>query len=169
MLNGCKPYGESNKNDGKKELGRTHMRELRHWLNFAVIYIFMHLLLSQVALAAEPKMTSYADTIHILKISPEEEKAVIKTPDGDMLIIKAGDILQSLESQSTRVELKVVEIAEGRVVLEEKTEKGNDTIIVRVEDGKQRMERISKSAPRTQSLRAPMTMEQGSLMKKNDN
>jgi hypothetical protein len=38
----------------------------------------------------------------------------------------------------------VTEISEARIVLEEKTKKGIETIIIRVENGKQKIERISK-------------------------
>ena len=43
-----------------------------------------------------------------------------------------------------RLGLRVIEISEGRVVFEERTNKGLETVIIRVENGKQKIERISK-------------------------
>lgn len=40
--------------------------------------------------------------------------------------------------------LRVTEISEGRIVFEERTNKGLETVIIRVENGKQKIERISK-------------------------
>jgi hypothetical protein len=40
--------------------------------------------------------------------------------------------------------LRVTEISEGRIVFEERTNKGIETIIIRVEHGEQKIERISK-------------------------
>lgn len=88
-------------------------------------------------------LTSYAsaepiDNIRILKISPQDGKAVIKTTDRELKMIKVGDVL------GTAQELKVAEIADGRVVFEKRTDKGTETLIVRLENGKQRVERIKK-------------------------
>lgn len=73
------------------------------------------------------------EDIRILKISPKDERAVIKTPDNKMRIIKTGDSLN---------ELKVVEITHNRVVFEEKTDRGTDTAIIKTEEKGQKMERI---------------------------
>ncbi len=54
-------------------------------------------------------------------------------------------------------------------MFEEKTEKETDTVIVRVEGEKQRVERISRSDPRTQLLRAPKTIVGTETMKKEGN
>ncbi len=62
-------------------------------LRIAAILIFAVMLFTHLAFAGEPKKTSSADFIHILKISSEDEKAVIKTQDGKTQIIKVGDIL----------------------------------------------------------------------------
>lgn len=140
-------------------------------LNIAAILIVAGMLFTHPVFAGEPKNTSYADSIQILKISSQDEKAVIKRQDGKTQIIKVGDILQDqgLESQSSRVELTVVEITEGRVVFEEKTGEGTDTVIVRVEGAKQKVERISRSSPRTQPLRAPKIIVGTETMKKEGN
>ncbi len=78
------------------------------------------------------------DELHILKISARDERAVIKTPDGKMHIIRIGDQI----GENGRV----VEIAKDRIVIEEEREKKSEKVIIRLENGKQRIERITKAA-----------------------
>ncbi len=111
------------------------------------------------------------EDIRVLKISPQDGRAVIKVPDGEMKIIKTGDILpvagsglrgaspeKKEEKGRARVvgyELRVVEIAEGRVVLEEKKGDETETVIIRLEGGKQLIERIRKTNEKQPELLAP--------------
>ena len=77
------------------------------------------------------------DKIHILKISASDQKAVIKTPDGNMTIIKVGDPIGETAT--------VVEIADNRVVLKHEADDGPEMIIIRLVNGKQTIESIRKS------------------------
>jgi hypothetical protein len=78
------------------------------------------------------------DKVQFIKISAQDAKAVIRSADGKMTVIKQGD---------TVVEnITVKEIIPGRIILEEKTAKGPETIIVRIDNGKTRIERIRKQA-----------------------
>ena len=75
------------------------------------------------------------DKIQFIKISPQDSKAVIRGSDGKMLVIKPGD---------TVVEnVTVKEIIPGRIILEEKSDKGVETLIVRIDGGKTRIERLN--------------------------
>ena len=110
------------------------------------------------------------DDIRIIKISSQDQRAIIKTQERELRIIKVGDKIQVKKSYQLSavsdqpengqlrnsyqqrneqlnkiVKLKVVEIAKGRVVLEEETEKGIETIIMRLENGKQTVERIKRT------------------------
>ncbi|MEW5744068.1 MAG: hypothetical protein AB1805_01330 [Nitrospirota bacterium] len=87
------------------------------------------------------------DIIQLLKISPQDQRAIIKTADGQMQIIKVGDSLGE--------DGKVVEIVQGRVVIEEQTEQGVETVIIRLEGGKQKIERVRKAPEKQQALHAP--------------
>jgi hypothetical protein len=111
-----------------------------------------------------PAYAQSIEDIQILKISPQDERAVIKTPDGKMQIIKIGDILRvtgervagsELKNNERKNELRVVEITKGRVVFEEKTENGKETVIIKLEDGKQRIERIQKMPDKQPVLYVP--------------
>ncbi len=114
----------------------------------------------------------FAQDIQVLKISAEDETATVRTADGKTRMIKTGDVISkdefrvqgsepekqsaeykiqsagsNKESSEFKVQsagLRVTEISEGRIVLEERTNKGIETVIMRVENGKQKMERISK-------------------------
>lgn len=87
------------------------------------------------------------DDLHVCKIAGRDERAVIKTPDGKTQIIKPGDTLGTSG--------KVTEISADRIVIEEK--KGNETekVIIRLIDGKQKVERIKKTVEQFPAMLAP--------------
>jgi hypothetical protein len=87
------------------------------------------------------------ESVQILRILDQEEKAMIKLSDGRMHILKVGDLVGKNG--------KVIEIVEGRIVIEERTEKGPETVIIRLENGKQRIERIRKTGEQPPMLYAP--------------
>lgn len=127
-------------------------------------------LLTAVCLSFMMSISVFAATIEdiqILKISPVDERAVIKTPDGKMGIIKTGDLLhvtgselrvvgEKKQKSAAGYELRVVEITKGRIVFEEKTDKGIETVIIRLEGGKQRVERIRKTGEKQPVPYAPI-------------
>ena len=76
------------------------------------------------------------DEIKVLKISSQDERAVIKTPEKRAKMIKVGDRIGNNS--------RVIEIAKGRVVIEEFTKRGAETVIIRVENGKQTVEKVTK-------------------------
>lgn len=102
----------------------------------------------------------FAQNIQVLRFLDNNEGAIVKTADGKTKTIKVGDKITSCEfrvagceSKDTKhgtrnteqkVGLRVTEISEGRIVFEEKTNRGIETVIIRVENGKQKIERISK-------------------------
>lgn len=95
----------------------------------------------------------FAEDFQILKVSPEDERALIKTADGNLQVIRVGD----------RIGLKgiVVEIVEGRIVIEERTNQDIETVIIRFENGKQKMERIRKVGDRSPVLYSPIPRGEG--------
>jgi hypothetical protein len=96
-----------------------------------------------------------AESIQVLRIMEQDERAVIKTPDGNMRVIKVGDVIGKGDLRVPGSGLRVLEIIEGRIVFEERTDKGVETVIVRIEDGKQRVERIRKFGDKQAPLYAP--------------
>lgn len=128
------------------------------------------------------RSSAFADgteDIRILKISPQDERAVIKMPDGKVKIIKAGDVISSNQrsavsgqekttssqrsanssqqkQQKDNATVTIMEIADGRIVLEEKKGDETETIIIRMEDGKQHIERIRKMGEKRPELMAPL-------------
>jgi hypothetical protein len=111
------------------------------------ILILSILLIPFVVSGKETAKPVSADTIQVLKIAAQDERAVIRTPDGKTQIIKPGD---SLGTNG-----KVTEIAADRVVIDEK--KGNETekVIIRLIDGKQNVERFRKTGERSPTMLAP--------------
>ncbi len=97
--------------------------------------------------ASEPAKPLSADTIQILKIAAQDERAVIKSPDGKMQIIKVGDPIGDHG--------KVIEITTDRVVLEEQKGKETEKVIIRLTDGKQIVERLRKTGEQSAPLLAP--------------
>jgi hypothetical protein len=96
-----------------------------------------------------------AESIQVMRIMVQDERAVIKTPDGNMRVIKVGDVIGKGDLRVPGSGLRVLEIIEGRIVFEERTDKGVETVIVRIEDGKQRVERIRKFGDKQAPLYAP--------------
>lgn len=101
------------------------------------------------------------DSLQVLKIAGQDERAIIKTHDGKMQIIRPGDVVDADTG------LRVVEIAEGRVVFEEKKDDQKETVIVRLVDGKQRVERIKKAPEKQPALYAPQLQQQQKQNEKN--
>jgi hypothetical protein len=76
---------------------------------------------------------------------------MIRLPDGRMHILKVGDLVGKNG--------KVTEIVEGRIVIEQKTDKGIETVIIRFENGKQKIERIRKAGDKQPVLYSPSTKD----------
>jgi Tfp pilus assembly protein PilP len=87
------------------------------------------------------------ESVQVLKISGSDERAVIKNPDGNMQMIRVGDALGERG--------RVIEIADGRIVVEEKTDQGTETVIIKVEDGRQRIERVRRGGDKQPAVYAP--------------
>ena|GEM_PF-2507775 len=162
-------------------------------LNFELIIVLIS------ALSVFPfSISAYAeslDDIRIIKISPQDGRAVIKTPERRLRIIRVGDRLTvpssefkvqnsefkkhvqgsgehvpgaGVKKRVRRSELRVVEIAAGRVVFEEMTDAGPETVVIRLEEKdsskfgvqsskvkKQRIERIRKMPDKQPLLYMP--------------
>ena len=114
-----------------------------------IIFIILTLLIliSLVASAESKAQQITLESIQILGILDQEEKAMIRLPDGGTRILKVGDPVGKKG--------KVVEIVEGRIVIEEKTKKGPEIVIIRFEKGKQSIERIRKTGDSQPPLYAP--------------
>jgi hypothetical protein len=117
-----------------------------------VIIVISTLLIPVVAAGKDASTLLSVDTIQVLKIAAQDERAVIRTPDGKTRIIKPGD---SLGANG-----KVTEIAVDRVVVEEK--KGNETekVIIRLVNGNQKVERIKKNGERAPTMYAPVKKDE---------
>jgi hypothetical protein len=82
----------------------------------------------------EDRVSLTPEDICVVKISPQDQSAVVKTSGGALHLIRVGDSPKGLG--------RVVEIVEGRIVIAAQGEGGNEEIIIRVEDGNQRIVRI---------------------------
>ena len=105
------------------------------------------MILPYPATAKEPAKKATSDTVRVLKISPQDERAVVQLPGGKMEIVKVGDALGN--------NAKITEISDGRVVIEETKGHEIETIIICLEDGKQKAQRLKKSGGPKPALLAP--------------
>jgi hypothetical protein len=105
------------------------------------------LLASSVLMFTTTAFAAPLDKIQFIKISPQDSKAVIRTADNKMLVVKPGDTI----AENTTIK----EIIPGRLILEEKTDRGMETIIVRMDNGKTRIERLRKQPEKSQQMVAP--------------
>jgi hypothetical protein len=111
------------------------------------MFITLFMVMSFSVWAAETASSVSIDQIQVLQISPNEGKAVIRMPDNRARVIQAGD--------SVGQNAKVIEVVEGRIVIEEKGPQGIETVIIRVEGRKQRVERIRKAVKEGPALYSP--------------
>jgi hypothetical protein len=111
-------------------------------MKIKIIVLILIMVIPIAVMAKESPKPISIEAIQVLKIAGQDGRAVIKTADGKMQIIKPGDSLGA--------NAKVIEIAADRVVIEEK--KGNETekVIIRLENGKQHVERIRQSGEKPQ-------------------
>jgi hypothetical protein len=123
------------------------LRRERNKIKF--VFLALMVLISLVASVGGQAQETTVESIQIMKIIEQDGKAMIKLPDGRMHILKVGDSI----GKSGRV----TEIVEGRIVIEEKTEKGPETVIIRFGNGEQRIERIRKTGDKQPILYAPST------------
>jgi hypothetical protein len=114
----------------------------------AILMLAM-LFIPVIAAGKQPVNLLTADTIQVLRIAAEDQRAVIKTPDSKTQVIRPGD---SLGANG-----RVTEIAADRVVIEEKTGATSETIIIRFDNGKQRVERLKKTKEAAPLMYAPLT------------
>jgi len=112
---------------------------------------FLALIFSTVSLLTSTAFAAPLDNVQFIKIAPKDQKAVIKAADGKLQVIKPGDVIDE--------SVTVKEIATGRIVLEEKTDKGLETIIVRMVNDKARIERLSRTPESRPLLMAPVKGE----------
>jgi hypothetical protein len=136
-----------------------------------IIIVISALLIPVIAMGKDAPKRPPVDTIQVLKIAAQDERAVIRTPDGKTQIIKPGDKLRVAgselrvgESKDNKpvasYELRVVEITDSRVVFEEK--KGNETekVIIRLANGKQKVERMKKTGEQAPAMYAPVKKDE---------
>jgi hypothetical protein len=121
------------------------LRRERNKIKFVFLALMVLISLAASVIGQAQEIT--VESINILRIVEQEEKAMTKLPDGRMHILKVGD--------SIGKNGKVTEIVEDRIVIEEKTERGVETVIIRFADGKQRIERIRKVGDKQPVLYAP--------------
>lgn len=98
-----------------------------------MVFVFLFPIYS---LAADTPPQLAASDIQVLKIAPSDQRAVVKLRDGTMRTIRPGDVLY----ETTRV----TEIGDGRIVVEETTDEGMEVIIIRFENGLQKMDRFRR-------------------------
>ncbi len=85
--------------------------------------------------------------IQIVKISPRDQRAVVKLHKKKLILIKVGDTLEGLGT--------IEEIADGRIVIKKSTDSDSEIIIIRFVNGKQWVEEIRKLGDEKAVLYAP--------------
>jgi len=106
--------------------------------SYAFTLLLSTLFFPVIAFAQPSLETVPLEDIQILKISASDARATIKTPDGALHLFKVGDPLGAAGGI-------VVEIAEGKVVIEEKEGRDKEKIIFQLEGKHQRIERYRRS------------------------
>jgi|WetSurMetagenome_2_1015567.scaffolds.fasta_scaffold319774_1 hypothetical protein len=114
----------------------TFRKGSKMMLKATLVFIQIIVLFSAgFAFSKEPSRVISVEDMKVLRISPHDESAIIRTPDGKMQTIRVGDSIGDVG--------RVTEIVKDRIVIEGAA----DTFIIRMEDGKQLMQRVSKIPP----------------------
>jgi len=103
------------------------------------IVIALLLILTCAAFAVAEDLGGYT----FLKISSEDARAVVKTPEGENRLVAVGEVLGTA---------KIVEITADRVVLEQADANGTAVLIVKVKDGRQQISRIQQRPVKAQTV-----------------
>ena len=99
---------------------------------FAILStIILILLISTLVLAQSGR------DIRVLKISPRENAAVVEYSRGQLQLIRTGDFVADFG--------RVITIAPGRIVFEQKNQGARELLVIRLSGGQQKLERISKA------------------------
>jgi hypothetical protein len=118
-----------------------------------IILSIVSLLLSTSAFAAGGVPNQGIESIRVVQISPRDGRAVVKTPDGAMQMIKVGDTVGDGG--------RVTEIAKDRVVMETGTGQGAETVIFRLDGSSRTIERLRKTGERQPDLYLPQEQGEG--------
>ncbi len=92
------------------------------------------LLLALSLFSASAALAASLEGHTFVKASAQDQKAVVKTPKGELRLVEVGEALSET--------LRIIEIAEGRVVLERPGEYGTEVLIVRLEQDGQKIDRM---------------------------
>ena len=114
-----------------------------------LIYSAILLLLFLLSpMGAPPLGASDIAELQIVRISPRDRAAVVKSPENKLSVIREGSRIEGVGT--------VVEIGEKRVVIAGSWRRMRvETLIIRLEGGMQRTERIRKAGGRQSVLYAP--------------
>ena len=85
--------------------------------------------------------------IRVLKISPQENAAVVEYSRGQLQLIRTGDVIAGFG--------RVITIAPGRIVFEQKNQGTRELLVIRLSGDQQKMERISKASDEKPALATP--------------
>jgi hypothetical protein len=98
-----------------------------------------------VLLLASYSLAGEFEKFQLLKVATAEQKAVVKTPNGKLLLVGVGEMVG---------EATITGIDDGEVRLERPGEFGIETLIVRLDaDGKQHIDRMEVRPLRATTLR----------------
>jgi hypothetical protein len=87
--------------------------------------------------SVQPLLAQSLADIRVLKISPQDKAAVMELSDGQLQLIRIGDLVNGFG--------QVVEIAPQRIVFEKQFRGAKEILVIRLIGEQQKLERIRKS------------------------
>ena len=100
-----------------------------------ILLSLVYALLFEIIISAGFAYAQPIDSVRIVKLSPNDNTAVIKFDTAEMKIIRLGDIIFDA--------FKLTELSETRAVFDNIGSKIGERIIIRMENGEQKMERLT--------------------------
>lgn len=111
---------------------------------------FLTMSITFITFLLQPMTVLPFPNVEIIKISPEDETAVIKVDQGDLMVISKGDLISQ--------DCKVISIAEDKVVIEDGTDHKKETVIITLENEKQKTAKVLNRAKKVSLPSMPVTI-----------
>jgi hypothetical protein len=87
------------------------------------------------------------DPFEIVRVSPQDGAAVVRSSGGALTLIRVGSIVRGFG--------RVIDITENRVVLQSESRPGRDILVIQSADSGKRVERIRRRAPKRRLHHSP--------------
>lgn len=110
-------------------------------MKVTLIAFISMLLFPLIGAGAEYARIPSVESIQVIKIAPQDKRAIVKAADGKMRILQAGETVQGEDKAHAVPGLRIDDVFTDRIVIVESRDGVSSKVIIRFENGKQWIER----------------------------